>query len=91
MHRDIKPFNVLINPDTKAVKIIDFGLAEFYFPEKENNTNVASLYYKSPELFFSNSNYDYRVDIWSAGLILAGMVYFCLSSDFQQNSILAWN
>ena len=74
MHRDIKPFNVLINPETKALKIIDFGLAEFYFPTQENNTHVASLYYKSPELFFSNSNYDYRVDVWSAGLIFAGMV-----------------
>ena len=76
MHRDIKPFNVLINPETKGLKIIDFGLAEFYFPEKENNTHVASLYYKSPELFFSNSNYDYRVDVWSAGLIMAGMVIY---------------
>jgi casein kinase II subunit alpha len=88
MHRDIKPFNVLINPDTKAVKIIDFGLAEFYFPEKSNNTNVASLYYKSPELFFSNSHYDYRVDIWSAGLVLAGMVTFLLSQIFNKTPFL---
>jgi casein kinase II subunit alpha len=32
MHRDIKPFNVLINPETKSLKIADFGLADFYFP-----------------------------------------------------------
>lgn len=88
MHRDIKPFNVLINPQTKALKIVDFGLADFYFPGKENNTHVASLYYKSPELFFSNSNYDYRVDIWSAGLILAGMVQFHLIQIFNRTPFL---
>lgn len=48
MHRDIKPFNVLINPKGKSLKITDFGLADFYFPQKDNNTHVASLYYKSP-------------------------------------------
>lgn len=74
MHRDIKPFNVLIDPKSKQLKIIDFGLSEYYFPSKENNTKVASLYYKAPELCFGNTQYDYRVDIWSAGLIFAGMV-----------------
>jgi casein kinase II subunit alpha len=48
MHRDIKPFNVLINPESKQLKIIDFGLSEYYLPSKENNTKVASLYYKAP-------------------------------------------
>jgi casein kinase II subunit alpha len=48
MHRDIKPFNVLINQKTQELKIIDFGLSEHYLPSKENNTKVASLYYKAP-------------------------------------------
>lgn len=34
MHRDIKPFNILINPSTKSLKIIDFGLCEYYIPGK---------------------------------------------------------
>ena len=82
MHRDIKPFNVLINHKKKQLKIIDFGLSEYYFPSRENNTKVASTYYKAPELFFGNSQYDYRVDIWAAGMILAGMVLLtrCRSS-----------
>lgn len=75
MHRDIKPFNLLINPQNKTAKIIDFGLSEYYIPGKANSEHVASLYYKGPELLFSNSNYDYRVDIWSAGMILAGMIF----------------
>lgn len=83
MHRDIKPYNVLINPATKQLKIIDFGLSEFYFPNKENNVKVSSLYYKGPELFFSNTLYDYRVDCWAAGMIMAGMVthFLCRCSN----------
>jgi casein kinase II subunit alpha len=74
MHRDIKPFNIPINHSKKQLKIIDFGLAEYYFPSRENNTKVASTYYKAPEIYFGNSQYDYRVDIWAAGMIMAGMV-----------------
>lgn len=74
MHRDIKPFNVLINPTSKSLKIIDFGLSDYYIPGKENSEHVATLYYKAPELLFGNPWYDYRVDIWSAGMIMAGMV-----------------
>ena len=74
MHRDIKPHNCLIDPNSKSLKIIDFGLSEFYFPFNENNAKVASMYYKAPELLFGNTQYDYRVDCWAAGLILAGMV-----------------
>jgi casein kinase II subunit alpha len=32
MHRDIKPQNVIINHETKDLKIIDWGLGEFYLP-----------------------------------------------------------
>ena len=74
MHRDIKPYNVLINPNNKTLKVIDLGLSEYYIPGKESNDHVASLYYKAPELLFGNPHYDYRVDCWAAGMIMAGMV-----------------
>lgn len=32
MHRDVKPQNIIVNPDTKELKIIDWGLAEYYLP-----------------------------------------------------------
>jgi casein kinase II subunit alpha len=34
IHRDIKPFNVLINEKTRELKIVDFGLSEYYFPSR---------------------------------------------------------
>ena len=48
MHRDVKPFNILINHNKRELKIIDFGLSEYYFPSKENNVKVSSQYYKAP-------------------------------------------
>jgi casein kinase II subunit alpha len=79
MHRDIKPHNVLINHPKRTLKIVDFGLAEFYFPEKDYSSKVASLYYKAPELLLGSVRYDYSVDIWAVGMILAGLVCSLLS------------
>ena len=54
MHRDIKPYNVLMRRSDHSLKIIDFGLSDYYYPSKENNHKVGSLFYKAPELFFEN-------------------------------------
>jgi len=32
MHRDVKPQNIIVDPKKKIVKLIDWGLAEFYHP-----------------------------------------------------------
>jgi serine/threonine protein kinase len=42
MHRDVKPHNVMIDHELRKLRLIDWGLAEFYFPEKEYNVRVAS-------------------------------------------------
>jgi casein kinase II subunit alpha len=76
MHRDIKPQNILIDPSKKILKIADWGLADFYLPNKEYNVRVASRYYKGPELLLNNKLYNYSLDIWSLGLVFAGMVRF---------------
>ena len=77
IHRDIKPGNVLMNIDDsgkRMCKIVDWGLADFYTPSKRFNCRVASRYFKGPELLLANSYYDYSLDIWSTGCMLAGMV-----------------
>lgn len=75
IHRDIKPGNVLMNHETKLVTIVDWGLADFYLPHKKFNVRVASRYFKGPELMLNNHYYDYSLDIWSVGCMLAGMVF----------------
>lgn len=67
MHRDIKPHNILINTEKRELKIIDWGLAEFYIPDKEYHPRVASRFFKGPELLVSYPFYHYSLDIWSLG------------------------
>jgi casein kinase II subunit alpha len=75
MHRDIKPHNIIINPKSMDIRVIDWGLAEFYFPGQEYSVKVASRFFKGPELLLNNNKYDYSLDIWSLGCVLAGMVF----------------
>jgi len=75
MHRDVKPHNVMIEHESKKLRLIDWGLAEFYHPGKEYNVRVASRYYKGPELLVDLQLYDYSLDMWSLGCMLAGMVF----------------
>ena len=49
MHRDVKPHNVMIDPAARTLRLIDWGLAEFYHPGKEYNVRVASRYLKGGE------------------------------------------
>eukprot|EP00921_Rhytidocystis_pertsovi_P015678 GHVQ01024906.1.p1 GENE.GHVQ01024906.1~~GHVQ01024906.1.p1 ORF type:complete len:490 (+),score=46.27 GHVQ01024906.1:200-1669(+) len=75
MHRDVKPHNVMIDHEKRELRLIDWGLAEFYHPQKDYNVRVASRYYKGPELLVDLQVYDYSLDIWSLGCMLAGMVF----------------
>lgn len=59
IHRDIKPGNVLMNLRDESAMIVDWGLADFYFPSKRFNCRVASRYFKAPELLLGNNYYDY--------------------------------
>lgn len=75
MHRDIKPHNIVIDHERKRLKLIDFGLAEYYMPHQEYNVRVASRYFKAPELLLENPLYDYSVDMWSLGCLFAGILF----------------
>ena len=74
MHRDIKPHNVVIDHPKKKLRIIDWGLAEFYHPKQDLNVRVASRYFKPPELLCGYRYYDYALDIFSLGCMFAGIV-----------------
>lgn len=67
MHRDVKPHNVMIDAKHRKLRLIDWGLAEFYHAGTEYNVRVASRYFKGPELLVNMRDYDYSLDIWSLG------------------------
>lgn len=75
MHRDVKPHNVMIDHEKRKLRLIDWGLAEFYHPGQEYNVRVASRYFKGPELLVDYQMYDYSLDMWSLGCMLASMVF----------------
>jgi len=75
MHRDVKPHNVMIDHANRKLRLIDWGLAEFYHPEQEYNVRVASRYFKGPELLVDLQDYDYSLDTWSLGCMFAGMIF----------------
>ncbi|XP_055986208.1 casein kinase II subunit alpha-like [Sorex fumeus] len=75
MHRDVKPHNVMIDHKHRKLRLIDWGLAEFYHPGQQYNVRVASRYFKSPELLLDYQMYDYSMDMWSLGCMLASMIF----------------
>jgi len=75
MHRDLKPQNIVYDREHSKVRLIDWGLAEFYRPKQRYNIHVASRYYKPIELLVDYQCYDYSVDIWSFGVTMAGIIF----------------
>jgi predicted ATPase/signal transduction histidine kinase/tRNA A-37 threonylcarbamoyl transferase component Bud32 len=85
IHKDIKPSNILINPNTNEVKIIDFSIASLLPREIQFLTNPkvleGTLVYISPEQTGRmNRVIDYRTDFYSLGVtffeLLTGLLPF---------------
>ena len=75
IHKDINPANIVINPDTQELKIIDFGIASMLSKENPqlSNANIleGTLAYISPEQTGRmNRSLDYRTDFYSLGVTL---------------------
>lgn len=73
-HRDIKPQNLLINPETGELKLCDFGSAKILNPNEPNVSYICSRYYRAPELIFGATNYTTKIDVWSAGCVMAELI-----------------
>jgi predicted ATPase/signal transduction histidine kinase/tRNA A-37 threonylcarbamoyl transferase component Bud32 len=85
IHKDINPANILLNPETGQVKIIDFGIATVFTREnptlKNPNILEGTLAYISPEQTGRmNRSLDYRTDFYSLGVtfyeLLTGQLPF---------------
>ncbi|KAL3853462.1 hypothetical protein ACJMK2_016998 [Sinanodonta woodiana] len=77
MHRDLKPANLLIS-STGHLKIADFGLARV-FQNKGNRLyshQVATRWYRAPELLYGARKYDEGVDLWAVGCIFGELLNY---------------
>lgn len=74
IHRDIKPENLLIAESGK-LKITDFGLSRrFSHSNKPSTPGAVTLWYQAPEMVLESYTYTEKVDIWSAGCVLAELM-----------------
>lgn len=73
-HRDIKPQNLLVNPETHMLKLCDFGSAKILVKAEPNVSYICSRYYRAPELIFGATDYTCCIDVWSAGCVLAELL-----------------
>ncbi|MEO0533934.1 MAG: AAA family ATPase [Cyanobacteria bacterium P01_A01_bin.123] len=85
LHKDIKPANILIHPETKQVKLIDFSIASLLPRETQDAQSLTllegTLSYMSPEQTGRmNRGIDYRTDFYSLGItfyeLLTGQLPF---------------
>lgn len=73
-HRDIKPQNLLLNPQTGVLKLCDFGSAKVLVAGEPNVSYICSRYYRAPELIFGATDYTTAIDVWSAGCVMAELM-----------------
>ncbi|CAD5208181.1 unnamed protein product [Bursaphelenchus xylophilus] len=73
-HRDIKPQNLLIDPESAVLKLCDFGSAKYLIRGEANVSYICSRYYRAPELIFGSTHYTNSIDVWSAGTVLAELI-----------------
>ncbi|CAD8093290.1 unnamed protein product [Paramecium sonneborni] len=70
-HRDIKPHNILVNPNQHKLQLCDFGSAKRLVKTEANISYICSRCYRAPELIFGAVNYDTQIDVWSVGCVIA--------------------
>jgi glycogen synthase kinase 3 beta len=69
-HRDIKPTNILVNPETGRLQLCDFGSAKLMDGHDSSVTYIATRGYRAPELLFDSAKYGFPIDVWAAGCVL---------------------
>ncbi|XP_068968031.1 cyclin-dependent kinase 20-like isoform X1 [Bombus flavifrons] len=93
IHRDLKPANLLIN-EKGILKIADFGLGRLLWKNvtKPYSHQIATRWYRAPELLYGARYYTSAIDMWSIGCIF-GELYnrsplFPGETDIEQLAIV---
>ena len=92
IHKDIKPANLLIHPQTQEIQLIDFSIASQLPKEVQEirtpNTLQGTLAYLAPEQTGRmNRGIDYRADYYALGVtlyqLLSGQLPFCADDPLE--------
>jgi diguanylate cyclase (GGDEF)-like protein len=93
IHKDIKPANILIHPQTQQVKLLDFSIASRLSRETQESQHPTllegTLAYLSPEQTGRmNRGVDYRTDFYSLGVTFYELLTGRL--PFHATDPIAW-
>lgn len=75
IHRDIKHTNIIFEAKTHRARIIDWGQAEFCLPGHPLTLRISTRHFKPPEVLLGWPYYDFAVDMWGAGHVLACLLF----------------
>jgi serine/threonine protein kinase len=93
IHRDVKLSNIMWDDDTEILTLLDFDLSTF---NRKNHTKYAGTEgYEAPEMIqihkgAKNLTYDEKIDIYSAGVILGGLLYKCTEMETDRKKTKKW-
>lgn len=73
-HRDIKPDNLLFDPETFNVQICDFGCSKYIKNNQPNAPYICARYYRAPELLLGAKLYTTSIDMWSMACVISEIV-----------------
>jgi len=85
VHRDLKPDNVVFDPQTGQIKLIDFELSTRFQKGMKLSQRSGTIHYLSPEV--RRQNYEGpEADAWSLGVTM----YVLLTAHFPYSNDELW-
>ena len=87
VHRDLKPENLLLD-ENMNIKIIDFGLSNFYNKGTLLKTACGSPCYAAPEMIAGKRYHGIQIDIWCCGIIMYALLCGYLPFEDQNTKRL---
>lgn len=86
IYRDTKPSNIILTPEG-SIKLIDFGIARKYNPEKsEDTTSLGTEGYAAPEQYEGKGQTDARTDVFGIGVTLFQLLTDINPATYGENT-----